>query len=211
MSEGLDRTADIISFPERRPAPRLRADFSFVTAMTAFPMLQFGLWQMFCAFSLKSMQVMATHAQETAFPSRRFSITLSDIEDIAAKPGLSADLRIPGMKIAARYLTGEDAAFLSDPRRVFQWNVSEKGDRIDLFHGTPDGRHGRYLQLALEKDDRFLIQDYFDVKDGMRDRAAVLEVYDIENFLLQLVPAINRQNSQKIHPGRHLRLVNGLG
>lgn len=210
MSEGLDRTADIISFPERRPAPRLRADFSLMTAMTALPMLQLGLWQMFCTLSLKSMQVMATYAKETAFPSRRFTVTLSDIEEIAGKPGLSADLRVPGMKIAARYLTGEDAASLLDPRRVFQWNVSEKGDRIDLFHGTPDGKHGRYLQLALEQGDRFLIQDYFDMKEGIRDRSSVLEVYDIENFLFQLVPAINRQNNQKIHPGHHLRLVNAL-
>lgn len=210
MSKISEHSADIIRLSDRRITPPARADFSLVAAVTALPIFQLSLWQMFCAVSLRSFQVMATHAQETAFPSRRFTITLSDIEEIAGKPGLSADLRVPGMKIAARYVTGEDAASLLDPRRVFQWNVSEKGDRIDLFHGTPDGKHGRYLQLALEQDDRFLIQDYFDMKDGQRDRAAVLEVYDIENFLFQLVPAINRQNNQKTHPGHHLRLVNGL-
>lgn len=208
MSKTLEHSADIIRLSDRRNASPARAEFSFVAAVAALPILQISLWQMFCAVSLRSFQVMATHAQETAFPSRKFNISLSDIEDIAAKPGLSAELRLPGMRIAARYLTTDIGESDQDPRRVFQWTVSEKGDRIDLFHGTPDGRHGRAFQLVLQQEDVFLIHDYFDVKAGQRSRNSNLEAFDIQDFLHQLVPAMNLQNRQKAQPGHHLRLVN---
>lgn len=197
----------IVTIDELRHRRQLSAIFEINAAI---PLMSAAFINFFCEMGFKALQIMANH---TVFfqPAADLIIPVDWVEDITAKPRIAADMDKAGKIFFARYRSGEDQRFSDkeNGERIFTLNVSPNKKIAVFFHGDAIEENGTMLELEKHADGQYRATTLCLIEKGMPIQYLPRTQDYIEDFLLQLVPAMNKQGRQAFATPvpSHLRLV----